>query len=40
MNQQFSREIMLLGEDGLARLQNAHVAVFGTVIHYHITFYF
>ena len=29
MNQQFSREIMLLGEDGLARLQNAHVAVFG-----------
>ena len=29
MNQQFSREIMLLGEDGLTRLQNAHVAVFG-----------
>lgn len=29
MNQQFSREIMLLGEDGLARLQRAHVAVFG-----------
>ena len=29
MNQKFSREIMLLGEDGLTRLQNAHVAVFG-----------
>lgn len=29
MNLQFSREIMLIGEEGLARLQNAHVAVFG-----------
>lgn len=29
MNEQFCREIMLIGEDGLARLQNAHVAVFG-----------
>ena len=29
MNHQFSREVMLLGEEGLARLQNAHVAVFG-----------
>ena len=29
MNMQFSREAMLLGEDGLARLQRAHVAVFG-----------
>lgn len=29
MNMQFSREVMLLGTDGLARLQSAHVAVFG-----------
>lgn len=29
MNEQFCREVMLIGEDGLARLQNAHVAVFG-----------
>lgn len=29
MNEPFCREVMLLGEDGLARLQNAHVAVFG-----------
>lgn len=29
MNEQFCREVMLIGEDGLARLKNAHVAVFG-----------
>lgn len=29
MNEPFCREVMLLGEDGLAKLQNAHVAVFG-----------
>ncbi len=29
MNMQFSREVMLLGTDGLARLHSAHVAVFG-----------
>lgn len=29
MDLQFSREVMLLGEEGLARLQKAHVAVFG-----------
>lgn len=29
MNEPFCREVMLLGEDGLAKLQSAHVAVFG-----------
>ena len=29
MNDQFSRETLILGDDALLRLQNAHVAVFG-----------
>lgn len=29
MNEPFCREVMLLGEDGFAKLQSAHVAVFG-----------
>ena len=29
MDEQYSRTALLLGEDGVKRLQNAHVAVFG-----------